>query len=659
MNPSRQELEKAARRALSEVKDPRKAAGLAAAGTAAAAGIGLKRFRSRADGAGFDSSAYRLLPGEPVGAGVKRVLGAQVDDAISQLRGEAGTEAAEAIHEARKDVKKIRSALRLVRHEIGDDVWRRENEHYREVARGLSGFRDAEILVEALDGVTERFGEAAEGRFDALREQLEKENRAAHDDGSIERAMAECAAGLTAGRGRIDELALDGEGWELIGPGLHRTYRRGRKRLRTVEEDASVTNLHELRKRVKDLWYQVRLIGDADKHLLGTTGGPCARPLRSPRRRSRPRAAPRDRAAAPSGLRRPRPQAPPARADRSAPRRAPVRRDLTRRAHLRRQAQALHEAPREALGGAGGSASRSPPRLSQPSGRPRLLFRNGKEADMKVFVAGATGAIGKQLVPMLVEGGHEVTGMTRTAAKTDLISSLGAQPAVADALDPEAVAQAVAESEPEVVIHELTAIDLSSFSRSIDKQFAETNRLRTEGIDHLLAAAKATGARRFIAQSFAGWPYKRVGGPVKSEEDPLDDLRRSPFARPWARSATSRARSRGPRESRASPCATAASTVPVPRSLWTRPVSRRRDGSEAPLSDRRQRRRRLVARPYPGCRGGDVAAIDQGAPGVYNVVDDDPAPVAVFLPELAKASARSPRAICRAGSGGWPAGRRR
>ncbi len=269
MNPSRQELEKAARRALSEVKDPRKAAGLAAAGTAAAAGIGLKRFRSRADGASFDSSAYRLLPGEPVGAGVKRVLGAQVDDAISQLRGEAGTEAAEAIHEARKDVKKIRSALRLVRHEIGDDVWRRENEHYREVARGLSGFRDAEILVEALDGVTERFGEAAEGRFDALREQLEKENRAAHDDGSIERAMAECAAGLTAGRGRIDELALDGDGWELIGPGLHRTYRRGRKRLRTVEEDASVTNLHELRKRVKDLWYQVRLIGDADKHLLG------------------------------------------------------------------------------------------------------------------------------------------------------------------------------------------------------------------------------------------------------------------------------------------------------------------------------------------------------------------------------------------------------
>jgi CHAD domain-containing protein len=268
MNPSREELEKAARRALTEVKDPRKAAGVVAAGTAAAAGIGLRRFR-RADGASFDSNAYMLLSGEPVAAGLKRVLTAQVDDAILQLRGETGTEPAEAIHEARKDVKKIRSALRLVRHETGDEAWRRENDHYREVAWGLSGFRDAEILVEALDGLAERFGPSAEGQFDALREQLEKENRAAHDDGSIERAMAEAAAGLAAGRGRIDALPLKGDGWDLIGPGLHRTYRRGRKRLRTVEEEASVTNLHELRKRVKDLWYQVRLIVDADKHMLG------------------------------------------------------------------------------------------------------------------------------------------------------------------------------------------------------------------------------------------------------------------------------------------------------------------------------------------------------------------------------------------------------
>jgi CHAD domain-containing protein len=270
MTPSRDHVEKTARKALAEVKDPRKAAGLLAAGTAAAAGFGIRRLRSR-DGAGpsFDSDAYRLLPREPVGAGMKRILAAQVDDASAQLRGEAGTEPAEAVHEARKDVKKIRSALRLVRDEIADENWRRENDHYREVARTLSSFRDAEILVEALDGLAERFGPEAEGRFDALRQQLESENRAAHDDGSLERAMAEAAAGLAAGRGRIAQLPLEGDGWEIIGPGLHRSYRGGRKRLRAVHEEASVTNLHELRKRVKDLWYQLRLIRDADKHMLG------------------------------------------------------------------------------------------------------------------------------------------------------------------------------------------------------------------------------------------------------------------------------------------------------------------------------------------------------------------------------------------------------
>jgi CHAD domain-containing protein len=217
-----------------------------------------------------DSDAYRLLKGEPVGPGIRRVIAAQVDDAIAQLRGEAGTEPAEAIHEARKDIKKIRSALRLVRDAIGKDLWRRENDHYRDVARQLSGHRDAEILVEALDGLGERFGPTARDRFDGLHEQLDQENRAAHDDGTIERVMTGAAGELAAGRSRIDALPLDGDGWGLIGPGIHRTYRRGRKRLRAVEEEASVTNLHELRKRVKDLWYQVRLIRDADREMLGS-----------------------------------------------------------------------------------------------------------------------------------------------------------------------------------------------------------------------------------------------------------------------------------------------------------------------------------------------------------------------------------------------------
>ena len=157
----------------------------------------------------------------------------------------------------------------MVRHEIGDDVWRRRNDRYRDVARSLSGFRDAEILVEALDELADRFEPEERKRLDALRDQLDKENRAANDDGSVERAMSEAVAGLTTERGEIDALPLEGDGWGLIGPGLDRAYRRGRKRLRAVEEDPSVASLHELRKRVKDLWYQVRLIKDADEQMLG------------------------------------------------------------------------------------------------------------------------------------------------------------------------------------------------------------------------------------------------------------------------------------------------------------------------------------------------------------------------------------------------------
>jgi CHAD domain-containing protein len=248
-----------------------KTAAIAAAGAvtaAAAAGIRIKKLRD-SDGAVADSTAYRLVDGEPVGPGIKRAVAAQVDDAIAQLRGEAGTAPGEGIHEARKDIKKIRSALRLVRDALGDQVWRRENDHYRDIARQLSSHRDAEILVEALDELGERFGPAARGRFESLRAQLDEENQAAHGDGTIERTMAGAAAELAAGRSRIDALPLDDDGWELIAPGIHRTYRRGRKRLRAVEEEASVTNLHELRKRVKDLWYQLRLIRDADKHMLG------------------------------------------------------------------------------------------------------------------------------------------------------------------------------------------------------------------------------------------------------------------------------------------------------------------------------------------------------------------------------------------------------
>src|SRR3954470_1720222 len=146
---------------------------------------------------------------------------------------------------------------------------------------------------------------------------------------------------------------------------------------------------------------------------------------------------------------------------------------------------------------------------------------------MKIFVAGATGVLGRALVPQLVAQNHEVVGMTRSALKQDLVRSLGARPVVADALDPDAVARAVASAEPEVIVHELTALsgpmslrDARRPERSVAATM--TNRLRTEATDHLLAAGRAVGARRFVAQSFAAFRWARTGGRVQTEADPLD-----------------------------------------------------------------------------------------------------------------------------------------
>src|SRR3954470_3909708 len=140
---------------------------------------------------------------------------------------------------------------------------------------------------------------------------------------------------------------------------------------------------------------------------------------------------------------------------------------------------------------------------------------------MKVLVAGATGALGSQLVPRLVAAGHEVAGTTRSEARFDAVRALGARPFALEALDPDDVARVVAEAAPDVIVHELTA--LSSIDlRHFDRSFELTNRLRTEATDHLLAAGRAIGLERFVAQSYAGWPAARVGGAVKTEDDPLD-----------------------------------------------------------------------------------------------------------------------------------------
>ncbi len=141
---------------------------------------------------------------------------------------------------------------------------------------------------------------------------------------------------------------------------------------------------------------------------------------------------------------------------------------------------------------------------------------------MRIFIAGATGAVGKRLVPLLGASGHEVVGTTRSAGKEGALRALGAEPVVLDVLDAAAVGRAVSEAQPDVVVHQATALSALGNLRNLDEEFAETNRLRTEGTDNLLAAAKASGARKFVAQSFAGWPYAKEGSAVKDEEAPLD-----------------------------------------------------------------------------------------------------------------------------------------
>jgi nucleoside-diphosphate-sugar epimerase len=273
-----------------------------------------------------------------------------------------------------------------------------------------------------------------------------------------------------------------------------------------------------------------------------------------------------------------------------------------------------------------------------------------KELMMRVFVAGATGAIGKQLVPRLVEAGHEVHGMTRSESKQAMLHELGAVPVVADALDPDQVAEAVERARPEVIVHQLTAIGAVDM-RHFDRDFALTNRLRTEGTDHLLSAGQAVGVRRFVAQGVGGYgAYARTGGPVKTEEDPLDPT--------------------PAREMRETLAAIRHLEEAVLGARWTEGIVLRYGvfygpgTSLAPGAEQFElvRRRKF---PLVGDGGGvwsfihvadaaeaTVAAVERGSRGVYNVVDDDPAPVTKWLPALAqelgaKKPMRVPRFIGR------------
>jgi 2-alkyl-3-oxoalkanoate reductase len=272
---------------------------------------------------------------------------------------------------------------------------------------------------------------------------------------------------------------------------------------------------------------------------------------------------------------------------------------------------------------------------------------------MKVFVAGATGVLGRVLVPQLVARGHAVVGMTRSASKQDLVRGLGARPVVADALDPDAVAQAVASAEPEVIVHELTALSGPMTVR--DARHPErfrgaimTNRLRMEGTDHLLAAGRAVGARRFVAQSFGAFRWARTAGPVLTEADPLDPnppaslrtvvegllyLERAVTSIEWGEGLALRYGAfYGPGTS-ISLAADAVMAAPIRKRRF--PIVGDGGGvfSQIHIDD---------------AAAATAIAVEHGQPGIYNIVDDEPAPVREWLPVLASAlDAKPPRRIPR------------
>ena len=257
---------------------------------------------------------------------------------------------------------------------------------------------------------------------------------------------------------------------------------------------------------------------------------------------------------------------------------------------------------------------------------------------MRVFVTGATGAIGARLVPQLVERGHEVVGTSRSDGKAARLRAQGAEPVVLDVLDRDAVREAVLTARPEAIVHQATALAGMADVKHFDRGFATTNRLRTEGTDALLAAAEEAGVGRVLAQSYAGWPYAREGGPVKKEEDPLD-----PTPAPAMRE-----------------------TLAAIRHLEQAVVGAggialRYGGFYGSPEDAQLELVRKRQFPIVGDGGGiwsfvhlddaataTVLALERGEPGIYNVVDDDPAPVREWLPALAAAiGAKPPRRVPR------------
>ncbi|HEX4677808.1 MAG TPA: NAD(P)-dependent oxidoreductase [Gaiellaceae bacterium] len=255
---------------------------------------------------------------------------------------------------------------------------------------------------------------------------------------------------------------------------------------------------------------------------------------------------------------------------------------------------------------------------------------------MRIFLAGATGAIGKRLVPQLIAGGHQVTATTRSADKVELLRALGAEPVIVDGLDAVGIGEAVARAEPEAIIHQMTALSGTPDMKHFDRWFATTNELRTRGTEHLLAAAQAAGIARFVAQSYTNWTNMRDGGGIKDEDDPFDP----------------------------NPPKAQTETLAAIRFLEQAVLAAPLEGivlrygnfygpgaSESLIEMVKKRKMPLVGNGagvwswihLDDAASAAVVAVERGTRGMYNIVDDDPAPLSEWLPYLADAvGARRP-----------------
>ncbi|NED94851.1 NAD(P)-dependent oxidoreductase [Phytoactinopolyspora alkaliphila] len=259
---------------------------------------------------------------------------------------------------------------------------------------------------------------------------------------------------------------------------------------------------------------------------------------------------------------------------------------------------------------------------------------------MKIYLAGATGALGTRLLPLLTGAGHDVVATTRSAGKAAQLTAAGATPAVVDALDADAVMDSVAEARPDVVIHQLTSLSGTLNLKKFDEYFAATNALRSRGTENLLMAARAAGTKRVLVQSYAGWPNDRTGSAVKTEDDPLDPTPASAARQTHAAISALESMVTGAHDLEGLVLRYGA--FYGPGTGWSA------DGDTAAMVRKRK---------FPIVGGGTgiwsfvhiddaaaatAAAVERGAPGIYNIVDDDPAPVSAWLPYLAEALGGKP-----------------